>query len=74
MQNYVILLCKNLEGDAVEGLGSFCRMKVDGRSSIHRYHATGKALMDSENAVSNGYYIGYRVYRGGRPVAERVYS
>lgn len=73
MKNYVVLLCKNLKDETVEGLGSFCRMRVDGRSSIHRYHAAGKALLDSENAISNGHFIGYRVYRNSRPVADRFY-
>lgn len=70
MKNYVILLCRNLNGKVVEGMGSFTRFKLDGRMSLVNQVPIGYKLLERENGISNNYYIGFRIYQKNQMVME----
>ena len=70
MNNYVILLCRNLNGKVVEGMGSYSIFKLDGRVKLENQVPYGYALLDRENGISNNYYIGFRIYQRNQMVME----
>lgn len=70
MKNYVILLTRNLNGEVVEGMGSFTIFKLDGRVSLVNQVPIGYKLLERENGISNNYYIGFRIYQKKTMVME----
>lgn len=70
MKNYVVLLCRDLTGKVVEGMGSYSRFKLDGRASLVNQVPIGYKLLERENSISNNYYTGFRIYQKNQMVME----
>ena len=72
MKNYVILLCRDLNGKVVEGLGSFSIFKLDGRVKLVNQVPIGYRLLERENGIKNDYYVGFRIYQRNQMVMEVI--
>lgn len=69
MKNYVVLLLRDLNGNVVEGMGTFSIFKLDGRKSLVNQVPYGYALLDRENKLRD-MYIGFRIYQKNQMVME----
>lgn len=69
MKNYVVLLCRNLNGKVVEGMGTFSIFKLDGRMSLVNQVPIGYRLLERENRLRD-IYIGFRIYQKKTMVME----
>ena len=70
MKNHVILLCRDLNGKIVEGMGTFSIFKLDGRVKLENQVPIGYKLLERENGIKSNYYIGFRIYQKKTMVME----
>lgn len=69
MKNYVVLLLRDLNGNVVEGMGSFSILKLDGRVKLVNQVPIGHRLLERENRLRD-MYIGFRIYQKNQMVME----
>ena len=61
---YIQLYNKDLSGKVVEAMGSFSVLVVDGRVNLDNIINLGFELLEKENKISRGYYVGFKVHQG----------